>query len=67
MKQGGYAYHAHPYLAYDFIEKNMKNREICELTEVHLLLPTHTYFATNYNSSFVELTRRGYDRFFAIL
>lgn len=61
MKKGDYAYHAHPFIAYDYIEKHLSNREICEMTEVHLLSPTHTYFATNYNGSFVELSRRGYE------
>lgn len=60
MKKGGYAYHTYQYLVYEFIDRTFNNREVCELTEVHLLLPTFTYFGTNYNGSFVELSKRGY-------
>lgn len=59
VKRGGFAYHTHPDVAYPFVDLSFDNREICELTEVHLVRPTLSTFAVNYNSTIVELARVG--------
>lgn len=60
MKKGGFAYHTNPALTYPYIRETFENKEICELSEVHLVKPTHTMITLPYNSSFVELTKLGY-------
>ncbi|KAJ8664941.1 hypothetical protein QAD02_006603 [Eretmocerus hayati] len=59
VKEGGFAYHTHPEVAYPFIDSTFDNREICELMEVHLANPTKSTFAVTLNSSFTEIARVG--------
>lgn len=59
VQNGGFAYHTHPDVSYPIINKYFSNREICELTEVHLARPTQAGFAVKYNSTFVEMFRIG--------
>lgn len=60
VRKGGFAYHAHPDVSYPFINRYYENREICELTEVHLTRPTHSTFAVNLNSTFSEMLKIGW-------
>lgn len=64
VAKGGFAYHTHPDVGYPYIGRFYENREICELTEVHLARPTLSAFAVNYNSTFVEILRIGYVNIF---
>ncbi|KAJ8664939.1 hypothetical protein QAD02_006601 [Eretmocerus hayati] len=59
IREGGFAYHAHPEVAYPYIDKSFSNREICELMEVHVINPTLTSFAVPLNSSMGEILRIG--------
>ena len=60
LRRGGYAYHISPgsSKATDYILKNFRNKEICDLTEVHLVPPTYNYIGSNYNGSFVEIAKQ---------
>ena len=57
VKNGHYAYHAEPDIAYPYIERYFNNKEICDLTEVHLLRPTYLMYTMPYNSSYAEITK----------
>ncbi|XP_058794990.1 uncharacterized protein LOC131666379 [Phymastichus coffea] len=59
VKEGGFAYHTHPDVAYPIVDRFYSNREICELTEVHLARPTRSTFAVALNSTIVEIVRVG--------
>ncbi|KAJ8664942.1 hypothetical protein QAD02_006604 [Eretmocerus hayati] len=59
VQEGGFAYHMHPYDGYPFIARNFGNREICELTEVHLRRKVRTAFGINRNISFGEILKIG--------
>lgn len=59
VRDGGFAYHTHPDVAYPIIDRFYTNREICELTEVHLARPTRSTFALALNSTIVEIVRVG--------
>ena len=61
VKKGGFAYHTHPEVGYPYVNRLFDNREICELTEVHLAKPTFRSIAVPYNSSFVEISKIGYE------
>lgn len=57
VRKGGFAYHLHPEVGYPYVNKKFDNREICELTEIHLARPTFRSMAVSYNSSFHEISR----------
>lgn len=57
VKKGDFAYHTHPEVGYFLVSRYYNNREICELTEVHLLRPTFVGFAVDINCTFTELFR----------
>lgn len=59
VRKGGFAYHTHPEVGYQFINRYFTNREICELTEIHLLRPTSNCFAVNPNNTFIEILKVG--------
>lgn len=59
VQTGQYAYHAHPEIAYPYVDRYYDHREICELTEVHLVRPTRSTFALTFNSTIVEVVRIG--------
>ncbi|KAJ8664943.1 hypothetical protein QAD02_006605 [Eretmocerus hayati] len=59
VQQGGFAYHMHPYDGYPFIARNFGDREICELTEVHLKKEVRTAFGVNRNTSLEEIMKIG--------
>lgn len=59
VRKGGFAYHMHPEVGYPLIGRFYENREICELTEVHLARPTWSTFAVNFNSTFAEMIKIG--------
>lgn len=52
VQKGGFAYHTHPEVGYPLISQYYNNREICELTEVHLSRPNFAAFAVDVNSTF---------------
>ncbi|XP_058794788.1 ionotropic receptor 75a-like [Phymastichus coffea] len=62
VRKGSFAYHAHPEAIYPLIDKLFNNREICELTEVHLARKAFTMFAVNNNCTFTEIMRVGLAR-----
>lgn len=59
VKKGGFAYHTLPDVGYPIVSRKFNNREICELTEVHILRPQLCAFAINHNSTFTEFARVG--------
>lgn len=59
VKQGGFAYHSHPDVAYPYVNRYYDNREICELTEVHLGRVTYRSIAITYNSTYTEMSKIG--------
>jgi hypothetical protein len=59
VQKGGFAYHTHPEVAYPIVNRYWDNREICEMTEVHLGHPILTTFALKPNSSFIDMMRIG--------
>lgn len=59
IQQGKFAYNVLPDTAYDLISHTFTNRQLCELTEVHLIKPTFSTFAVTFNSSFIEIMRIG--------
>lgn len=61
VQKGQFAYHVHPDTGYVLIEKMYDNREICELTEVHLANRLKTLFGVTNNSTIEELMRIGYN------
>ena len=59
VRKGAYAYNTYPDVAYPFILKDWTDREICEITEVHLIRPTVWGIGVSRNSSIIELTKIG--------
>lgn len=59
VKEGGYAYHSVPDVGYQYINRYFTDREVCELTEIHLLKPLINSFAVHPNSTFIEMFRIG--------
>ena len=59
VQKGGFAYHTQPDPAYSYIGKNFDNREICELTEVHLARYRLLAMWVSKNCTFVEMLRVG--------
>ncbi|XP_014234925.2 uncharacterized protein LOC106657764 [Trichogramma pretiosum] len=59
VQDGSLAYHAHPETVYPYVDKLFENREICELTEVHLQKKTLSTFAVGKNCSFTEMIKIG--------
>lgn len=59
VKKGGFAYHTVLEIGYSYVGRHFSEREICELTEVHLVRPTLLSMCVNSNSSFVEMLKSG--------
>lgn len=59
VKKGSFAYHTHPGNCYPLVSRYYNRREICELTEVHVLPAQLCAFAISKNSTFTELARVG--------
>lgn len=60
VKKGDLAYHTHPDIGYQYVNLYFNNREICELTEVHLVRPTVNSFFVHPNSTIDEMLKIGY-------
>ncbi|KAJ8673365.1 hypothetical protein QAD02_004627 [Eretmocerus hayati] len=60
VKDGGFAYHTRPEASYPIVEKNLNNREVCELMEVHAMhRDAQSSFGTSVNNSVTEIWRIG--------
>ena len=59
VKKGGFAYHTQPETAYLFAAKHFDNRQICEMTEVHLARPHLVSMFVSKNNTFIEMLRVG--------
>ena len=55
VKKGGYAFHVIPFDAYPYIEKKFSNKEVCELTEIHLTRLHFEAIGVSKNCSFLEM------------
>ena len=55
VKRGGYAFHVIAFDAYPIIDRKFSNKEVCELTEVHLARPHFEAIGVSKNFTFTEI------------
>lgn len=59
VRKGDFAYHTYPDVGYQYVNQHFSNREICELTEIHLIRPNKCTFGVSPNNTFAEILRIG--------
>lgn len=57
--EGDFAYHTDVNNAFPLIERLFDNKQVCQLTAVHLVWPTEAAFFVALNGSFTELSKVG--------